>query len=80
MAVVEVKVTKFKARDGRIFDEKAEAVEEDAMAGIDDLLTDSDIADFKHKGNLAKNLYTFLHKNRDEIIDIMGWEYENAND
>ncbi len=80
MAIEEVNVTRYKTRDGRLFDEKQDAIEEDAMVGIDDLLTDSDIADFKHKGNLAKNLYTFLHKNRDEIIDIMGWEYENAND
>jgi len=77
MAVVEVKVTKFKARDGRLFDEKVEAVDHDMLVGICDLLHDR----FDGKEELTHTeIYKFLGENRDEIIEIMGWEYENAND
>jgi hypothetical protein len=75
MSVIEIKITKYKTGDGRIFDDKDDAIVHDKINAIDDLLTDEELNNFH--GNVPVNLFKFLNKNRDAIVDIMGWDNES---
>jgi hypothetical protein len=75
MSVIEIKITKYKTGDGRIFDDKDDAIVHDKINAIDELLTDEELNNFHD--NVPVNLFKFLNKNRDAIVDMMGWDNES---
>jgi len=72
MSVIEIRVTKYKTSDGTLFDDKEEAQEHDAVDHILGLLKKCE-----ELPETACDYYHFLNKNRDEIIELMGWEDES---
>lgn len=72
MSVVEITVTRYRTDDGAVFDDKEEAREHDAVDHLFELIKNCD-----ELPETALDYYHFLNKNRDEIIEIMGWEDES---
>lgn len=71
MSVIKIMVTRYKTSDGAVFDDKEEAQEHDAVDHIFDLLKKCE-----KLPETACDFYNFLNRNRDEIIELMGWEDE----
>jgi len=72
MSVIEIRVTRYGTDDGAVFDDKEEAQEHDAVSHIFELLKKCE-----KLPETACDFYHFLNRNRDEIIELMGWENEN---
>lgn len=79
MAVVKIMVPKYRTDDGKVFDDKEEAEEYDKICNIELLLFDLRDDDYLSNELAAQAIYQFLTKNRDKIIDIMGWENHDGH-
>jgi hypothetical protein len=71
MMIEEVKLTHYKTDDGRIFEKMQDAMVHDAIMRLNRLLLDENMCLTKHT---TEDFFCFLCANRNEIIEIMGWD------